>query len=375
MSDHRELLERARDRFPVPDLPLDAVIRQRDRRRVRQRILASVVGVGVFLVGALAFSAAMQRDPVGPPGGRTPSVSPTGTPPSDDTWNDLYEVDPSTGEATLLLADQRDQTEPERSPDGTRIVYQSQTSGGLSDQIFQIFMLDADGTTHQLTDLTGGASEPTWSPDGKEIAFVADFGIFVMDADGGNLRQLTAGDDGDRTPDWSPDGSRIAFSRGPEESSAIWLVSMDGAETRVTRSEWGDSYPAWSPNGRWIAFVRYEARHGGNLEMNDSDLWLIRPDGSDERRVVPGEAKEYEMAWDSPDDHFQGELSWSPEGRSIAFSGGHCGCVTLVDAASGEIQTLTVTTSQWSGGIDAMSWGADGTILGSRAEPDSEVYD
>ena len=164
MSDHRELLERARDRFPVPDLPLDAVIRHRDRRRVRQRILASVVGVGVFLAGVVAFSAAMQRDPVGPPGGRTPSVSvsPTVTP-SPDTWNDLYEVDPSSGAATLLLSGQGNQTEPERSPDGSRVVYQSQIR---IDEVFQIFMLEADGTTHQLTDLPAGASEPTWSPDG-----------------------------------------------------------------------------------------------------------------------------------------------------------------------------------------------------------------
>ena len=81
----------------------------------------------------------------------------------------------------------------------------------------EIFVMDADGTNvRQLTTNNDSPVGLAWSPDGKQIAFSSfrnpDREIFVMDVDGTNVRQLTTNDDLDFDPAWSPDGKQIAFS-------------------------------------------------------------------------------------------------------------------------------------------------------------------
>ncbi len=111
--------------------------------------------------------------------------------------------------------------EPEWSPDGTRIVYAADSRDGRR----EIFVMDADGdNVRRLTHRSGGREEwlnnawPVWSPDGARIAFNSNdtnrnWAIFVMDADGGNLLQLTDSPYIARWPVWLPDSSRIAFTR------------------------------------------------------------------------------------------------------------------------------------------------------------------
>ncbi len=110
--------------------------------------------------------------------------------------------------------------EPEWSPDGTRIVYAADARDGRR----EIFVMDADGdNVRRLTDKMGGREKwlnnawPVWSPDGGRIAFNSNdinrnWVIFVMDADGGNLLQLTDITQSARWPVWLPDSSRIAFT-------------------------------------------------------------------------------------------------------------------------------------------------------------------
>ena len=110
--------------------------------------------------------------------------------------------------------------EPEWSPDGSRIVYEA----GSRDGRREIFVMDADGdNVRRLTHKMGGREKwsnkawPVWSPDGTRIAFNSNdinrnWVIFVMDADGGNLLQLTDITQSARWPVWLPDSSRIAFT-------------------------------------------------------------------------------------------------------------------------------------------------------------------
>ena len=118
------------------------------------------------------------------------------------------------------------------------------------------------------------ASTPAWSPDGQQIAFTrnedvgefttfSDDDVFVMDADGGNVRRLTRGD-ADVDPAWSPDGTEIAFGHcfGIESPTfcTLDLFVMDvatGASRQLTRTPlcYEAGY-AWSPDSARIAFTR-----------------------------------------------------------------------------------------------------------------------
>ena len=156
--------------------------------------------------------------------------------------------------------------------------------------------------------LQGGASQPSWSPDGTRIAFAAEnLGnddpywarhIWVMDADGSNAIRLTQGNHWDNSPSWSPDGSRIAFSRHrhADDDTHIVIIHADGSnEMPLTAGSARERYPSWSPDGADIAFV-----------AEDGQLVLMAPDGSNQRVIVSTNA--VEGITSRPD-----QVSWSPD--------------------------------------------------------------
>jgi Tol biopolymer transport system component len=311
-------------------------------------------------------------EPASPVGDSAPE------PATGSTATDLVLVDPVTGDTSPVVDLEGHQLDGERSPDGTKVAYQG---GRLADGP-QIHVLDADGTDRQLTDLRGGAGAPTWSPDGRRIAFVSplkggDADIYVMRADGSGLRRLVGTGRDDLAPDWSPDGTRLAFQSGEwtaEPGSTIWVASLeDGNRRRTTFRGDGDGYPRWSPDGRWIAFLRYDDGPSGNLEIDDSDFWLMRSDGSRQRRLVAEEGplphltfrqmRDRPGTWGmtSADDHFQDAPTWSPDGTAIAFTGGHCGCITLVEVATGKL------LDDIGGDFHDASWDREGILVSASA--------
>jgi TolB protein len=113
--------------------------------------------------------------------------------------------------------------------------------------------MDADGENHQ--NLTGSHRNnwaPSWSPDGKRIAFTAavqgeETDIYVMDADGRNLQQLTNDPALDSYPSWSADGKRIAFMSGRNGNWDIYMMDADGGNPQnLTNTLLAhESHPAW----------------------------------------------------------------------------------------------------------------------------------
>ena len=154
---------------------------------------------------------------------------------------------------------------PSWSPYGTRIAFMSNRDGhvrmGGGLPTFEVYVMDADGGNQQnLTNDPNSDLSPSWSPDGKRIAFVSyrdgkvhaihgwpTSEIYVMDADGGNQQRLTENRDWDYAPSWSPDGKRIAFSSDGDNNQAdIYVMDADGGnQQKITNHPRDDGSPAW----------------------------------------------------------------------------------------------------------------------------------
>jgi TolB protein len=264
--------------------------------------------------------------------------------------HEIYAIDATTGVGTLLANTRTNPAEPDRSPDGSTLIY-SRSGGGLGKQIFA---LGPDGVERQLTTLDGGGASPIWSPDGALIAFSRSRDIYVMERDGSDVRLVADTGGSDTIPDWSPDGQRIVFlvRRGDgSDTGGIFVVTLaDGSISRVTESH-DDRSPAWSPTGEWISFVRFEDAPRNNLEADDSDIWLVRPDGTDAHRLLdeegplevpPGGEDGGFSSSGTPDGHWQNAPAWSPDGEMLIWSDVHNG-VRIANIATQEITLLTPT--------------------------------
>ena len=166
---------------------------------------------------------------------------------------------------------------PSWSPDGRHIAFESWSDGKR-----EIYVMDSDGSNHRnLTDHPAGDRYPSWSPDGRHIAFMSgragNEGIYVMGSDGSNPRRLTAA--GGWSPSWSPDGQHIAFvsGRAGNEGMGIYVMGSDGSNPRRLTAAGGWS-PSWSPDGQHIAFVSDRA---GNEE-----IYVMGSDGSNPRNLT-----------------------------------------------------------------------------------------
>ena len=196
---------------------------------------------------------------------------------------------------------------PAWSPDGSQITFSS-----FQDASWDIYIMNADGTNvRQLTDGFWG-EQASWSPDGTQLAFSGykdgNESIFVMNVDGTEVEQLTNADRGDDDPAWSPDGTQIVFSSDRDGDSEIFVMNADGTNVRqLTDNSYGDSNKArdgqatWSPDGTQIVFS--SDRDG------DSEIFVMNADGTNVRQLT-----------DNDDlDEFP---VWSPDGSQIIFSNG-----------------------------------------------------
>ncbi|MGE3806766.1 MAG: hypothetical protein AB7K24_19025 [Gemmataceae bacterium] len=193
---------------------------------------------------------------------------------------------------------------PAWSPDGSRIVFVSTRDRGRR----HLFVMDADGKN--LKQLTSGASEcrcPAWSPDGTKIAFALHRGpnaqVYVMDVNRNNLKNLSNDGAFSADPAWSPDGTRIAVASNRSVGGfRLYVMNADGSNQRELNHEGiviGSVYPAWSPDGQSIV---YSGPYQGGLA-----LYAVDPEGKQQRRLadLPGRNT---------------FATWSPDGKAIAFA-------------------------------------------------------
>ena len=208
---------------------------------------------------------------------------------------------------SLVQAGSANATTPGR--DG-RIAFWDYMSG-------QIYAVNPDGTALvQLTHVAPGqtAADPSWSPDGRRVAFDSDVSghvrLWIMAASGEHAHRVARDrrNAADFLPTYTPDGRRLVFSRCVGEACAIYSIRVDGTQRRAItnlHASVDDIHPSVSPDGRWIAFARSDFR--GII----SQVWVMRADGTDAHAVTPPSLEAF-----AP--------TWSPDGRLIAFSSNCC---------------------------------------------------
>jgi Tol biopolymer transport system component len=223
--------------------------------------------------------------------------------------------------------------DPDWSPDGKFIAFASLGDVALSG----IYIMNADGSNqHRITEYDSshvipGCAYPTWSPDGNYIAYEDDAGylnaIFVVNADGSNLRYVIYTGFGVLGIDWSPDGKLLIYSQtlGYTSDADIRVIDEDANDPLGTSSrsfnlpEGFNAGPKWSPDGNLIAFG------------SEDGIVVMNADGSNIRSI----------------NNYGRGPCWSPDGKFIAFSKN--GAIYIMNVDGSNMRKLTDTPSLESG--------------------------
>ena len=221
---------------------------------------------------------------------------------------------PAVGKTTQVTRDDGLEVDPALSPDGERVAYAAGPTNAMQLYVRQV----SGGRAVALTnDTTNHFRWPRWSPDGSQIAYQSDDGIYVVPPLGGTPRILARVRPGARfssawgTPlagfDWSPDGARIAWTQG-YNAEGITILTLATGDTVTLPAPSSPFAPAWSPDGRSIAVVAgnsvFVFGTGYFANAGAAGLWLAHLDGRPPTRIT--------------DDHALNlSPQWSPDGRTL----------------------------------------------------------
>jgi len=217
-----------------------------------------------------------------------PSISPDGTTiyfsAKQPGGFEIYSISADGGKAKKLTNGIGSLYAPELSPNGEWIIFTKNGDG--------LWLMRPDGDNpHRLTDRDD--IDPTWSADGSMIAFASSRAgarqLFVMNADGMNIRQVTNLDFMGGRNSFSPDGTKLTFYRGPAGDHNIYIINIDGTGL-VQLTNGGDNLgPSWSPDGNWIVFTTF--RDGNN------EIYIIHPDGTGLTRLTNSPISDWQPRW------------------------------------------------------------------------------
>lgn len=172
---------------------------------------------------------------------------------------------------------------PSISPGG-QLAFSSAISNNGSMEIYVSNLNGSNPRRLTTTSKTVNIS-PRWNPaTGREIAFISDRGgspsIYIMDASGANQRRLISRGGHADSPSWSPDGRYIAFTYGGAGSFQIFVTDVASGQLLQLTSQGRNESPTWSPDSRHIAF---QSNRTGRWEV-----WQMHIDGTGQRQISKG---------------------------------------------------------------------------------------
>jgi Tol biopolymer transport system component len=353
----RERLTRAADRVPIDvDVRLDEAMTRARRRTDRSRKAEFGVAAGIALGAVLVAWLALPR------GGPASSVSSPLTEPTGmlvtlndgtNTWPPpigFAAADGTTSPVTSALPGGDLASDWDWPPDLSHVAWMRSVAEGQPDQLlvisdpngsnpiklaalssftayrgrawsadgtqFAYAVAGEQGTELRVFDLV--ANEETtvsrwqdsshigvdWSPDGTRLVVAVpegtDPGVYTMDRNGENrvrVSDLAAWQVG-----WSPTSDQLVVEApGPDEAmNGVWVMGVDGSEPRrLSPTDALDLGPVWSPDGVWIAFSR-DTTPGEPKDQprTGTTVFVMRPDGTDVRQVLPVAEKGWNEVWD-----------------------------------------------------------------------------
>jgi len=212
----------------------------------------------------------------------------------EDNVYEIYELSLTDGVATRLTDKLGVLNSPEISPDGKSIVFMRWTPA--SDQ-YQVWLMDRDGNRPRRG-FSGTGWDPTWSPDGNLILFASDRAgsnqLYAVNKDGTDLQQISDLPAIRGRSDWSSQDLVATYSGEPWKHE-VYVMNSEGSNQHEVAPPGGNSQgPSFSPDGAWIAFTAYfDKPH----DDNGCEIYVMRTDGSDLRRLTNNDYCDYQPRW------------------------------------------------------------------------------
>lgn len=242
---------------------------------------------------------------------------------------------------------------PVLSPDGSRLAFRALNA---------LWVMPRGGRPQRVVGDGYCIVDPTWSPDGRHLAFVSDRGgtldIWLRDMESGALRQLTRLDGAAAAPAWSPDGAAIAFL---DHQGALFICTVaEGAVRQLHAPLFVPGKPCWSADGKTLALAALVPASARFREGTNQILFVDVATGQSRYQPLPERASIAVRGDDGP--------VWSPDGRHLAFVVASRLWVWRVapdGTPIGEprrINDEVTDCPRWAGGSDRLSYLASGKL-------------